>query len=754
MGIFARSRDERAEAASKLKHALLKELTGLSMKQSIALANRIEEFEKHPEQEIIRPFLLFLEMTDIIIHDRSIRAEEWPLMIRKGEVYYKGLFPLGENSSEFDENAEVFLLFFVPGSVVKKDFYVPELFRLFRDKRNYVRLVQSLEIGKDDAEKRELVLNLALRSRVYFMDEEAFTGYLVAFVTDSSLSEHPKEETVDRAIDELRRMSGVYNVSEERIALSEQKLDAVQLATASLQDSITLSESRMQAINEISSKAMGQVKDYCDGELLRAKTRVDNLRESMDRVHDEFMNVQREGILAEKDELLNKIYKESEDKLLEMRKAAEQIVSGARQELKRINADAGSIAEKLEGYIKDREKIKDILADAAETKVLSEKIDRLMLLPDVALKQPEPPMPPEPMDMKPPMEGPGPIRITPPTPAPAPASSKPVDRFEDFPQNTEEISEMLPTSVLLDESVPFASRFSIAMEQKHKMELAGEHFHRMFDDVLTAVMENANPYLIGPSGCGKTFMVRQISEILNVGFVDIGYINEEYDILGFQTADGGYSKPNFYRCYKYGRIAFCDELDNGNSRATVKLNSFLSNRLNASYSFPNGENVLRNPNFRIIAAGNTTGNGADANYNSREKIEESVQQRFTPIYVGYDNEVERAILSGHQDWYEFIVLFRKATDAWTKYTHFSASGIVTTRDAERIQKYLENGSFSPQKIIEYVFVQTKEVDYLEYLSKTIGAEIENMSDSCRVIYGYFYKRVAELASGEDTVRSI
>ena len=292
------------------------------------------------------------------------------------------------------------------------------------------------------------------------------------------------------------------------------------------------------------------------------------------------------------------------------------------------------------------------------------------------------------------------------------------------------------------------------MKAKETMASEGVLFHKMFDDVLTAVMENANPYLIGPSGCGKTFMVSQIAAILELEHVDIGYINEEYDILGFQTAAGGYSKPNFYRCYKYGKIAFCDELDNGNSRATVKLNSFLSNTEEASYSFPNGENVPRHPNFRIVAAGNTVGNGADANYNSREKIEESVQQRFTPIYVGYDNRMEEAIMKDHPDWFEFLVAFRAATDAYAKYIHAGASGIITTRDASRICRYLDNGSFTAKKIVEYEFIQTKDEDYLEYLDKQLRDRMAKMSKPCLEIYKLFHERAQEIINGRDTVRTV
>ena len=175
------------------------------------------------------------------------------------------------------------------------------------------------------------------------------------------------------------------------------------------------------------------------------------------------------------------------------------------------------------------------------------------------------------------------------------------------------------------------------------------------------------------------------------------------------------------------------------------------------YSFPHGERVARHPNFRIIAAGNTTGNGADANYSTREKIEESVQQRFTPIFVGYDNEVEKSILSGFNNWYSFVCAFREATNAWTKYSRSGAPGIITTRDVTRIRKYLENGSFNQNKIIEYEFVQTKDPDYLAFLAKEMRRTIEETkipdpSYNCNTLYNIFAKRVKDICDGLDTDR--
>ena len=54
--------------------------------------------------------------------------------------------------------------------------------------------------------------------------------------------------------------------------------------------------------------------------------------------------------------------------------------------------------------------------------------------------------------------------------------------------------------------------------------------------------------------------------------------------------------------------------------------------------------------FRMIAAGNTDGQGRNEVYQARGKIDESVQQRFTPVYLGYDEEIEKAILAKYKDW--------------------------------------------------------------------------------------------------------
>lgn len=763
MGLFSKKITDNESVKADELCAFLKEHVNGKCKR---LWQDIRDYKDNPLKCVIRPFELYLDVVEATIKNSvDFSEEKWLDAVKYGEEIYPHIFFMEEQTPDFEVLCNVFLEMFDIGGVISKQMFIPKLYHLFQSKMNYIRWTKGLDAKKYGTKERESITAYATQIRPFCQDEDIFSAALWRF-TDRIMSGEKAEKVLDEEYATVCKMVGIYNVSEERIMLAEQKIDAMQAATSRLQDSLVLSEERAKTLAELSQNTVRDVQNFCDGELTRAKVKVDNLVQTMNRNHDEFVESQRRAIIADKDEIVNNVIADSQKEISELRKVVDQMVRNARSEILRASRESGDVISKLDAYFQDNERIKDMLADAEMTKQLNDRIDKLMELserdltpPPVPVAQPVP-APAQPVYVQRPVPAPGQM-----PPVGMPGQQPPVSMPGQMPDELSETADMAVTeptkdvmdftpSYLLDESIPFGDRYAEAMSRKKQLENQGMHFHHMFDDVITAVIENANPYMIGPSGCGKTYMVQQIALILEMESIDIGYINEEYDILGFMTANGGYSRPNFYRCYKYGKIAFCDELDNGNSRATVKLNSFLSNTSNAAYNFPNGERVMRHPNFRIIAAGNTTGNGADINYNTREKIEESVQQRFTPIFVGYDNEVERSILGTYQDWYEFVVAFRAATNAWSRFTHFSAAGIITTRDVTRIRKYLDNRSFSQEKIIEYEFIQTKDAEYLAFLAKEIAAEIKksDYSDGCRKLYSIFADRVAEIRSGKDTKR--
>lgn len=722
MSVFGRFQ---LDEENKRTDELVRKLKANPSEEVSYIGKYIERVNNKPEDAPIKPACLYTEIVEVMLGNKAIKPKEYMQAIEYGEEIYKHCFPYDEDTPDFDNIRLVFVKLFDENGAVEKKCFDDQMYDLFVNKFNYIKWLKALDKIKDVRRLVGYFKPYAVMARCYFPDEDVFTANIFEFTKKIAYAAEP-QTVYDEEVKKLEHMVGIYNVDENRLMSVEQKLDITEDMLTKAADVCSLADERLRAIDGLTKSATEHVKTLCDTEVGIALSKIDNAQEKLEKTFDDFLEGQRKIILYDKDELVRNATLDAEARLERIKRDAQTIVNSAALELSRINKESGETVAKFDDLLKNDAMLKDVMKNAEKAKELNGKLDRLMILNDENINRLE-----EAIKQKPEKSEEPAVETSVKTVA-AKASVKPV--FE------EAVQDVNP---FLDESISFTERYERVCKKKKELEKAGEHFHKAFDDVLIAVMENANPYLIGPSGCGKTYMVGQIARLLNQEFVDIGYINEEYDILGFQTADGGYSCPNFYRCYKYGKFAFCDELDNGNSRATVKLNSFLSNIKDARYSFPNGESVKRHPNFRVIGAGNTSGNGGDANYNTREKIEESVQQRFTPIYVGYDNSVEKAILKDYDAWYELVVLFRAATDAWSKNSYCDAPGIVTTRDVTRIKKYLDNKSFNEQKIIEYEFIQTKEPGYLAFLSDYMDKNVNKESKAADLV-GIFSKRVEEI----------
>lgn len=703
-------------------------------------AAKLQNELKDKSRQVIWPTELYCRCALTLYENPTVQAKARADVLEYGQHVYTLICPHGEETYDFETLADVFAsMFGVSGAIAKTCFNIA-VFNLFNDKRNYIKWMQVVFSDVRVKKVADRYRDYGVEARGYFPNEETFTANFIYVCRLMMQSSNP-EEVYKVQVRNIEHMAGIYEVDEALIREAEQEIAAAKETVARAKDILNIMDSRTKTIDSVTENAIERIKNVCDNEVEVAKAHVDEFEVNIQKKYNKFIDTQRKSILADKKQLVDELAAESDLQLNEFKKNVRSIVSMAKLDLAKINRESGAVMAKLENYMSDDEKLKGILSTGAEQAEIVKKLEKLTILNDKNIDMLESRITAEAAAAEArslrTAEAGG-QKAT----AGAPATS---GMFVNDDEDPDEIPEINP---LLDETVDFKERFAIVLEAKRKKEEKGEHFHRMFDDVLIAIMENANPYLIGPSGCGKTYMVNQIAKILDMSFIDIGYINEEYDILGFQTANGGYSRPNFYRCYKYGKIAFCDELDNGNSRATVKLNSFLSNVKDAGYNFPHGEHVKRHPNFRIIAAGNTSGNGADSVYSTREKIEESVQQRFTPIYVGYDNEVERAILGDYTDWYEFIVLFRNATEEWSQKSHSAAPGIVTTRDAARIKKYLDNESFNMEKIIDYEFIQTKDESYLTFLAEHVKKHVTQTNPGHK-ISECFIKKVDAIREKDD-----
>lgn len=180
-------------------------------------------------------------------------------------------------------------------------------------------------------------------------------------------------------------------------------------------------------------------------------------------------------------------------------------------------------------------------------------------------------------------------------------------------------------------------------------------FHNKFEHILKLVTANIPTLLIGPAGSGKNHTLEQVSEALNLDFYFSNAITQEFKLTGFIDANGLYHETQFYKAFKNGGLFFLDEIDASIPEVLIILNSAIANRY---FDFPTGR-IKAHEDFRVVAAGNTMGTGADALYVGRSQLDAATIDRFAQVEFNYDSEVEEQLAS-NTDLYDFIKSARKA----------------------------------------------------------------------------------------------
>ena len=84
-------------------------------------------------------------------------------------------------------------------------------------------------------------------------------------------------------------------------------------------------------------------------------------------------------------------------------------------------------------------------------------------------------------------------------------------------------------------------------------------------------------------------------------------VTDEFKFAGFVDAGGAYHEAEFYRAFTQGGLFFFDELDASAPEVLVCLNMAISNKM---FALPH-KTVQAHPDFRVVAAANTLGTGAD-----------------------------------------------------------------------------------------------------------------------------------------------
>lgn len=229
--------------------------------------------------------------------------------------------------------------------------------------------------------------------------------------------------------------------------------------------------------------------------------------------------------------------------------------------------------------------------------------------------------------------------------------------------------------------------------------------HECFDKVLNLVNMDIPVFLSGAAGTGKNVICKQIAEAMNLDFYFTNAVTQEHQLKGFIDANGTYHETQFYKAFTNGGLFFLDEMDGSIPETLIILNSAIANRY---FDFPTGK-VEANPNFRIIAAGNTIGTGADIEYTGRFQLDASSLDRFALIYVDYSIAIENAVTNGNSELCEFARAFRKIAEIC------SIKCLCTYRALERISK-LEN-IFDLPEVMRMSLTKGLNVDDLKIIWK-------------------------------------
>ena len=200
-----------------------------------------------------------------------------------------------------------------------------------------------------------------------------------------------------------------------------------------------------------------------------------------------------------------------------------------------------------------------------------------------------------------------------------------------------------------------------------------------FARILKYLANGENVYMYGPAGTGKNVTAKQCAEALDMPIFYNNTIYTKYDLCGYMDANGQYVPTTFYNFMKAPKgLYFMDEYDNSQSSALVCFNDVLEDK---KYTFPNGETLYLDENHKIIAAGNTNGQGATEEYNDRYVIDESNRSRFMFVSVTYDSAVEKSIVGNSTDILEFINDLRRVRDL------LNIKLILGYREIKRLKTY-------------------------------------------------------------------
>jgi len=208
--------------------------------------------------------------------------------------------------------------------------------------------------------------------------------------------------------------------------------------------------------------------------------------------------------------------------------------------------------------------------------------------------------------------------------------------------------------------------------------------------IFTDLLAGNNVYLYGRAGTGKTFLAKKIAEDLlgrRTGIINCNQFTSPINIVGGQTIEG-YKQGVLSECWEKGYILILDELpkldpntagllnealaQSADTESTVQLSKdkydafkkqldgadkyvgFELKEENGKYyktthvtiTDGKGDKLRKNPNFGVIATGNTDLKTMSTNFSGNNRQDYSLVDRFAGSFykIDYDVTLEKALI--------------------------------------------------------------------------------------------------------------
>lgn len=236
--------------------------------------------------------------------------------------------------------------------------------------------------------------------------------------------------------------------------------------------------------------------------------------------------------------------------------------------------------------------------------------------------------------------------------------------------------------------------------------------HDRFETVLKFVANNEPVFLTGPAGSGKNVLCKQVAEALGLKFYFTNAVTQEYKLTGFTDAMGNYQETQFYKAFTEGGLFMLDEMDASIPEVLVILNAAIANRY---FDFPAPIGYVEaHSDFRVIAAGNTVGTGADYQYVGRNQLDGASLDRFAVVKVDYSEAIENSVAGGDMELAQFCRSFRKSA------VSAGQQVIVSYRAIGRLAKMLQ--ILETEEALETCLVKGLEKDDLNIICNGIPGD--------------------------------